>query len=241
MDIPVPEKSPDMSHLILEDQISHHFVTSEFPPGWTQKYMPRDCLNKLITKSTIIQELSRDDMDDWGEPSHREVDVDEDLIKFIITSAKKLFAITLISGIASKRLHMVMKIFKASHYDDSKLPTSMDQSKPPWSHLSRWSNVVKGRFADNQWIFLAPVFREDQVRMELDNRHILPFKLASDQRREGNFSDVWEVTINKAHQERPMVIVVFSSRFHAPPPASNSTPYPFLFLFVYPEYHSLTP
>lgn len=232
--VPGEAGAPDLSHLILEDRISYYFVNSEFPKGWMQKYMPNDRLNELITEDAIITEFSRlDELDNWGESSHRQVVVDKDLLSFITTSAKKLFAIALDSGISSSRLHTVMKIFKAAGYGDSKLPASMDPSRPPWSHLyNRLSMAVKDRFEDNQWKFLAPTFCEDQVTMELDRRHILPFKLINDQRREGNFSDVWEVAIDKAHQEKPMVCCI---TFFSFPRLSlqSSTQSPFQsFLFI---------
>lgn len=195
----------------LEDRILHRYAHSKFPSGWSQEYVPRNCLDEIITKSSIIQEFHRgSDLD--GE-NKRVVDVDEDLIDFILHSAKKVFAISLISGVVTSELQQTMKVFKASGFGDDKLPISfMDSKRPPWLHLKhQLSNVRKHNFMGHQWKFLVPVFRDGQINVEIGSRTILPFKLVSDQKREGTFSDVWEVTVHKAHLENPMRKVSTSS------------------------------
>lgn len=209
----VPEQSPDGLYLALEDQVSYNFATSNFPNNVQERhYMPEGRLPKLITKAAIIREFSR--QDDWEESSsHGEVkvDVDKDLIEFITASAPKIFAITLISGITGKHLHTLMKKLRASNYGDNKLPASMDGSKPPWP-WSDYGLTLRRRLNGNQWRFLVPTFPENEVEMNLQQHHILPLKLVPNTERiEGNFSNVWKVTIDEAHLERPMVIMVISS------------------------------
>lgn len=183
---------------LLEDQILHAFARSEFPVGWKQEYMPRNGLNGLITAESIIREFSGYEDD--------ETPVEGDLIRYILDSAKKVFAISLISGVGSYGLLKAMRTFRASGFTDNELPATSTNTQFPWSRL-KWSDVKKHNFKDNQWKFLVPVFRENQVRVKIGNRHILPFKLVNHEKKEGTFSDVWEVSIHESHQDNPMRMV----------------------------------
>lgn len=186
----------------LDSRILDNLADANFPPGWPQKYMPEKALTGLFTKSVIIQAFSEDD--DPDEQSRSKTHVDEELIQFVLLSAKKLLAISILSGLESKRLHRLMKAFMKSKITDSMLPiTEKDILCPPWSQLP-WSPIQLNNFQDSQWKFLVPVFRKDVVNMHIGNRSILPFRLINDKRFEGTFSDVWEVEIHAQHLEKPM-------------------------------------
>lgn len=183
---------------LLEDQIVRNYVGAEFPPGWKQYYVPEGCLERLITKESITREFTRND--ETGGKKH----VDEDLLDFILQSAKKLLAISLLTGVDTSNLHRAMKIFKSTGFKDTRLPIkSADTLEPPWSKL-QWSIVKLGDFQEKQWRFLVPIFREDEIKLELENLHILPFTLAAKDKKEGTFSNVYEVQIHESHLQKPM-------------------------------------
>lgn len=183
---------------LLEDQIVGSYERAEFPPGWGQDYVPEGCLERLITKESIIREFTRKD------ESGGEKNVDEDLPDYVLRSAKKLLAISLLNGVNTRDLHRAMNIFKSSGFDDAKLPVnSTNQLESPWSEL-QWSAVKLRDFKEKQWKFLVPIFREKEIKLELESLHILPFTLATKDTKQGTFGNVWEVTIHESHLEKPM-------------------------------------
>lgn len=189
--------SSDDEPLGLGDEILNKFAHSEFPPGYKDMYMPEGGLDELITRHSIIREI-------YGNEDHK--DVDESLIKFIRQPAKKVFAISLLSGLESGKLRRAMRIFCESKFTDKQLPADANDTLFAGPRL-KWNAVQKQAFQHHQWKFLVPVFQENEVRLALGNRYILPFKLVSNDRREGTFSDVWEVVVHKLHQKPPMLMV----------------------------------
>ncbi|KAK7742276.1 hypothetical protein SLS53_004419 [Cytospora paraplurivora] len=190
---------PNSEHLDLK--ILRCYTESEFPPGWKQRYIPEGCLDQLFSRQTIIQEFTR------GAEVADEHHVDEyleDLISFILLSAKKLMAICLMSGVDKGELRQALEIFKSNQFDDKSLPLlSLDADHPPWSQLD-WSPIKLSHFNGDQWRFYAPIFSKDNIKLVLENQHILPFQLASREPKLGAFSEVYEVTIHEAHQKEPM-------------------------------------
>lgn len=160
--------------------------------------MPEGHLDQLITRDSITQALSDDHASGGGRTGPGE----EDLIKFILQSAKKLLAISLLSGLESSALRDAMELFKSNGFDDSsKLPIeSLDANRLPWS-CPLWTPLRLKLFQATQWQFLVPVFRKSQIRQTLEAKRILPLSLVTRERKEGAFSDVWEVKIHEAHQE----------------------------------------
>lgn len=187
----------EMDQPLLEDQIWDQFEENHFPYGWKQSYLPRGRLRELITRSSIIQEFTR---------GRDRTPVDGSLIGFILTSAQKLLAITLIAGITSSRLHQTMIIFKRFNFTDGQLPVTSEDQRFPWPTL-KWSVVEQRRFKDSQWMFLVRILRDDGAIKKIGNQEILPFRLVNEQQITGAFSDVWKVAIHEAHQERPMRMV----------------------------------
>ncbi|ROV94108.1 hypothetical protein VPNG_09346 [Cytospora leucostoma] len=172
--------------LDISTQILEHFVTSDFPPGWKQDYVPEGCLDQLITRDAIIREFSKDD-----EPDEN-IHIPEDLIRFILQSAKKVLATSLWSGVESRQLQRAMKTFRSAGFKDSSLPVKvLDPREAPWSQL-KWNSVKFKTFQEMQWKFVVPIFSEDNIKLELENRHILPFKSVEREVKTGGFSEVYE-------------------------------------------------
>lgn len=190
--------------LSLEDQVSERLAENHFPLGWTQKYMPWRRLDGLVTRSSIILEFSKDY--DSDEQQGSQVRIDEGLINFIVNSGQKLLAISLISGIESFRLHKAMEVFWKSNYTDDQLPVTSQDVRFPWYQL-KWGAIKKQNFTTNQWMFLVRIFDHNGSKLHVRNQEILPFRLVDQQRREGTFSDVWQVEIHEEQQKQPMQMV----------------------------------
>ncbi|KUI53536.1 hypothetical protein VP1G_10591 [Cytospora mali] len=105
-----------MTSKSLADQVLADIQDSNFPPGPPREYVPEGVLDTLITRKSLCQEFSRNSA--LGKESR----VDEDLLKFILGSAKKVLAISLLAGVESKELHDAMKKFKSSLFQDKCLP-----------------------------------------------------------------------------------------------------------------------
>lgn len=191
----------DNVDLSLEDQVSDRLAENHFPLGWTQRYMPGRGLDGLVTRSSIIDEFSKDHNSD------EQVRVDAGLINFIVNSGQKLLAISLISGIESFRLHKAMDVFWKSNYTDDELPVTAQDIRFPWAQL-KWGAIKKESFINNQWKFLVRVFDHKGSKLHVGNQEILPFRLVDQQRKEGTFSDVWQVEIHEEQQQQPMQMVL---------------------------------
>lgn len=186
----------------LGDQIMEELVVSTFPPGSHQVYMPEGHLDQLITEQSIIGELAG--MFNLSSQEQIDMHVDEDLIEYILKSAKKVFALSLICGIEAGALHKAIKIFKSTDFDDGSLPVKFtDSGETPWSQL-QWPELVTHKFRQRQWMFLVPVFHRGVLDVDLEPHHILPFALASNEKPEGRSHNMWEVTVHEAHQKKPL-------------------------------------
>ncbi|KAG8164703.1 hypothetical protein KVR01_004978 [Diaporthe batatas] len=191
----------NITSLSLEDQVSARLTQNHFPYGWKQKYMPSRRLDELVTRPAIIREFLKDDDSDERDASQARID--EDLITFIVTSGKKLFAISLAINIGSSPLHRTMKVFWKSNYTDQHLPVTLGDTKFPQSRL-KWGPSKMENFTDMQWRYLVPMIEQNGSHIRIGNREILPFCLVDEQRREGTFSNVWQVRIHEEQQTEPM-------------------------------------
>lgn len=195
--------------LSLGDQIVESLVVSTFPPGSHHVYMPEGHLDQLVTTQSIIWEFTgAPDVDFEGQNwAH----VGEELIEYILMSAKKVFAISLICGVESSKLRKAMNTFKFTGFNDSNLPIQTTKStEVPWS-LLQWPVVMTQKFEQRQWMFLVPIFHTKFLRMELEPHEILPFALIKNERSQDSAEDLWEVSIHESHCEAPIRKVSTSS------------------------------
>ncbi|KAL2280883.1 hypothetical protein FJTKL_12195 [Diaporthe vaccinii] len=177
-------------------------VVSTFPPGSHQVYMPEGHLDQLITEQSIIGELAG--MFNLSSQKQADAHINEGLIEYILKSATKVFAISLICGVEAGALRKAMEVFKSNGFDDGNLPVKFtDSGETPWSQLY-WPSLVTHKFRQRQWMFLVPVFRRGMLDVDLEPHHILPFALAANEKPEGRSHNLWEVTVHEAHQEEPM-------------------------------------
>lgn len=167
--------------------------------------MPEGDLRGLITRSAVIREFYKHE---------GSVPIDESLIHFVLNSAQKLMAITVLAGVDSSGLHTAMKIFQAREFDDKKLPI-ISEDFPCASQLE-WSDRTRTEFKRLQWMFLVPVLDEDFVLMAIREECILPFRLAAQQpgSEQHTMSPVCKVEINEAHIKPPLLMVHTSESPH---------------------------
>jgi hypothetical protein len=179
----------------LETRILRAYTRSIFDDR-PQDFLPESYIAELITKETIIEKLNNDDFD----PSHGK---NHELVSFILESANRVFAITVMCGCRGSYLHKVMRQFKQYNFQDASLPLKSDTlSVLPCFDNRYWNVLEKRRFLDVQWTFLAPVFsRKEFFRLELESEHILPFTFVSKETKEGAFSQVPQITIHPSHQK----------------------------------------
>jgi hypothetical protein len=184
----------------LADLILPRYVKGVFdsPP---QDFLPQNHITELITKDAIIEELADEDGD-------LDNDEDKELVDFIHSSAKRVFATTIVSGLGSSELYKAMRKFKVHNFQDESLPLKENAIPNLQCFPAKpWSKVRTYNFLRFQWIFLAPVFSTSKFQLDLEPEHIFPFTWVSDVAKEGAFSNVYEVTIHDKHQEDPAYTV----------------------------------
>lgn len=185
----------------LEDVINSQFCYSVFPEGTKTRFIPEGHIERIITRDAVILEFFEDKTCEISKE-------DDDLVNYVVNSAKKLLTISLICGISSTTLKKAMTQFKADNFSDDCLPLLKDITEYPECFNSRtWSNLRKSNFEKEQWSVFAPIFPRKFKRLDLEEGRILPFTWVASQHKEGFFGSVYQVTIHSAHQEDPMLRV----------------------------------
>jgi hypothetical protein len=161
-----------------------------------RKFYPDGCLDYIVT-AEALQKLMRAE----GAP-----EIDPDMIRYILSSAKKLFVLLFVSGFDGE-IYRAIKAFKRHNLSDSSLPF---EDRPydredlrqklgfrfsPWRKLNEW-----------QYQFLSPVF--DGAVFQYDFRPLapLPFIEASSTIKDGPFGQLSQVKIHPAHLKNPVML-----------------------------------
>ncbi|KAK1445830.1 tryptophanyl-tRNA synthetase [Colletotrichum melonis] len=206
--------SMDESLSSLGDRICQHFVQSRFDER-SPPFLPDGCIESLITEGAISNELFDED-DDPQTP-------EKALIRFVKEKAKKIFAITVCSGITGSELLKTVRFFRIAGFNDSHLP--IEKAVTPGQYSSAWvfpfpfdrmaekriKRIWNGwrinNFYTQQWAFLAPVFSKTEFQHYLSPDCIFPFTWVNNIVKGGMFSQVYEVEIHPKHQEQPELTV----------------------------------
>jgi len=163
-------------------------------------FVPEGALDELVTEATIRKILGIESAE--GE---------KDLVNFIKTRAKKLFAISVYSGVYSsieeKRILKSMKRFFKAAFTDQELPVEQPalnvKNHCLYSVDKFWDYHKTFRFAHEQWKFLAPVFKvatEDHHNHDFQCLHILPFiKKCEEGSASGAFGQVSKYELHPSH------------------------------------------
>ncbi|KAL2672193.1 hypothetical protein Neosp_012894 [[Neocosmospora] mangrovei] len=184
------------SEIPLTDCIVASYARSKISTDREQKYLPEGSVERLITPSSIREELS----DIPIEP-----ELLDNLISFIVTRAKKVFTITILSQLSGLDLYNAIKTFQDVGFDDDKLPVLPDRHADLMSAAFKgrrlWNAVRKEAFLTDQWGLLVPVFTKPQLMHSLQESAILPLERVSSAFKGGTFGDVYEATVHPAHMD----------------------------------------
>ncbi|ROW10439.1 hypothetical protein VMCG_01821 [Cytospora schulzeri] len=190
----------------LEELIPDFYEVSKFPDDRPQDFLPNGSVDKIVTRGSIIQELGAiEHSGPVGRGSKAAAD-ENDLINFILKAGKKVFTISLISGLRHNQLRKAMIQFRNNGYVDEELPFNVpiDETDHPCFPPQLWSKLAKKDFQSKQWMVIVPVFPAEFKKLELEQGHIFPFIFVDEERKEGTFGNVYQVTIHETHQEKPM-------------------------------------
>jgi hypothetical protein len=177
----------------LSDLIHGALVRSGFGDN-EELFLPKGCIDSLVTKEAIKDELE---------------DADDNLVHFIVSRAKKVFAIALLCNVDGSKLLKAMESFKAHEFCDEDLPIKCPragfrdfEAAPPAFSTSAWrKDVAIFSFWKVQWQFLAPDFSTNAFRHTLSATAILPFTWRDNTVKEGTFGKVFQGQIHEGHQE----------------------------------------
>lgn len=125
----------DLSSPMLEDQIFSSFVFSVFPEDRKQRFWPEGSVERIITRRSIINKLWFDGDKPVPDEDREISPAQNDLIGFILTSAKKIFTVSLIINLSNDQLKTAMVHFKENGVVDSQLPFDIPLDGTPHPHF----------------------------------------------------------------------------------------------------------
>ncbi|KAH9209076.1 kinase-like domain-containing protein, partial [Leptodontidium sp. 2 PMI_412] len=107
----------------LPHQIIQKYVDSKFDPE-VKRFLPASCMDELITSDAREGREGRERED---ELAHEDLDLREgptisELVGFVLSKAKKVFAITILSGLRGKEIERAVFTFMRADFTDSSLP-----------------------------------------------------------------------------------------------------------------------
>ena len=170
--------SDDDPEYRLRETLKKNLVKSAFDKT-NHPFVPEGVVDRLITREEVQRCLKI---------SKTSAGTDES-IEFVMTSAKKGFAIAIVAKIDVKR---AIGWLKTESLDDKKLPITKPKSRS-------WSRGWRGDFCEHQWTFLAPVFDTTKLSHDFEEARILPFVSTSTVTGKGSFGEVSKTVIHREH------------------------------------------
>ena len=192
----------------LADALNHVSVQSRFDKT-PHRFVPQRYIDSLITRSAI-----RDSLFEKGDNVDED---DEALIDYILRDAKRLFAITVLTGF--KKLNSTcnaMFMFRDRGFTDRYLPLEdlpsanneqpYDDDAPPMDISAHklgaigkpWTQAKIRTFCHEQWKLLAPVFSTNEDNHDL-TIHTIPFIATNNEASEGSFGFVRKYIVHPDH------------------------------------------
>ncbi|KAI5460418.1 hypothetical protein BGZ63DRAFT_404887 [Mariannaea sp. PMI_226] len=199
--------SNDVDHLELRKKINSFLVANSdgrpFLPAdkidsLTRSGILASVLKAMPITNVVLPEDEEDSLD-FSDPLDNQDNLDfDDLLSFISGPGKRSF----LTLTYCRRPELIRGLFE-SKFEDSRLPIRIDKEggdleNPgkyagvytwsehletllgnPWTCFDSWDAEVRENFAEIQWLFLAPVFRQAQFSYSIDWRRPLPY-LSSD-------------------------------------------------------------
>lgn len=190
--------------LTLSDKIVVSFKKSMFDPQ-EKSFLPADQIDNIVTREAIREEFQAAPRFDPEALSPEDL---EEIIDFVETKAKRVFAISCLSNLRGGELVWAMCSFSDSEFVDTDLPFKDGNfAKDPFCRDEKdspWADARIHNFKKEQWSLLAPVFSPEHFTIELEPEHILPFTRKESTMKQGGFGQVFQVDIHPAHQKDPV-------------------------------------
>ncbi|KAK4198543.1 HET-domain-containing protein [Triangularia verruculosa] len=201
----ISKKDPEASFPAKKSQkfslatvILKHVQNSVFDEQ-VREFVPNTCIESLLTPDAVRQGLYLSD----------DPEFDEEVIDFVMKSARKLFITSLLAGLGARdhELANAMKQFEENGVDDKSLPLPdsafrIDEDGEP---LDPWTGVSRRNFRKDQWMVLVPTISESNPELDLDPHCILPIIEKSKAGESGAFGVVFQVKIHKEHHLDPIM------------------------------------
>ncbi|KAG4436079.1 hypothetical protein IFR05_008435 [Cadophora sp. M221] len=183
----------------LADRITLKYANSRFDDS-ENPFLPDGCLDSLVTRKSIVEELRDKELTPEEEERVLHKD-DQTVVDYVLSEGRKVFAITIISGLRGYDLNEAMWGFYENDINDASLPIKNTVIADGVEGFpgSVWGSARRHVFFQEQWRFLAPVFSKENPAPDLKPHHILPFIRKGKSISEGASGDVYEVGIHPAH------------------------------------------
>ncbi|KAL2073331.1 hypothetical protein VTL71DRAFT_10655 [Oculimacula yallundae] len=166
-------------------------------------FFPEECIDACITKEAVMKELAITE-EDSEDGSKRE------LLRYVLTSGKRTFAILVDINLAGKELIMAMEYLMVISFGDSSLPITaetvdsvffMKMKKP----VRPWTIKRVRDFRWKQFGYIAPVFAPGNMNMHLHAKTIFPFIFQGNDSKTGAIGEVSQVGIHPSHHRNPIM------------------------------------
>lgn len=143
--------------------ISKNLEKSQFP-NRGKSFLPEGVLHEIITPEAIDEEFPSLNP---NYPDH------VDIFYFILSYAKKCFAIAMYIGFRGPELWKIVQLFKNYSFDDTRLPVALESL--PWLFKDHpWTTAKHRSFFSAQWKFLVPIFLPSRIEYSFPPSCIFP-------------------------------------------------------------------
>lgn len=183
--------------MALFDQLDNVYSQDELG---NRKYIPRNELERLITRDTVEQELRRTQKRGVRNLFRAKRSLRENLAERVMESGQKLFATCVYLS-----QPWDVKLLLDANFTDDDLPVtknakSLKSSEKQFDWPAAWELPKLDVFIDKQWLFLAPIFSTTGTHQSLDTMCPLPF-LKVEEEQHGMNNVVFQAMIHESHQK----------------------------------------
>ncbi|KAF4916659.1 Serine/threonine-protein kinase nekl-2 [Colletotrichum fructicola] len=183
--------------MALFDQLDNVYSQDELG---NRKYIPRNELERLITRDTVEQELRRTQKRGVRNLFRAKRSLRENLAERVMESGQKLFATCVYLS-----QPWDVKLLLDANFTDDDLPVtknakSLKSSEKQFDWPAAWELPKLDVFIDKQWLFLAPIFSATGTHQSLDTMCPLPF-LKVEEEQHGMNNVVFQAMIHESHQK----------------------------------------
>lgn len=195
--------APDMR---LSDELRLHMTRSAFDKT-PKDFLPEGALESIVTRTTVCAAMG------LTEPTRE----DSELVDYILTKARKVFATAAYIGLGPKALYKAMVLFRWNEFEDGMLPLEditreqlLSEVHPlfkvegpvPNGAKRIWNFRRSHDFVQQQWKFLAPIISTAESFHDFQAR-TLPFVKKHATRAEGAFGVISKYEIHSDHIQHP--------------------------------------